>query len=313
MKPIKLDNDAIEQLKDKFNEFLQTTRLTDNLINFSTTISKKIEDITQRPKIYMDVCVYHKMLQYVLLCDKEIAWHGTVERIDQNFHITDVFLYPQEITSITVRTDRKGIKDAPLYNDWAEKLTDDVYNKLRFQGHSHVNMHVSASGTDENNQKEFLQNLLDDDFYIFVIMNKSQKVNWCIYDLKTNILYDNDDINFYIYNNDKLVLTQIHDEIAQHITETIIPVSKSKYSSNYWKNYYKTPPEQEEEEDRLLHYIPKNSLSDWKIKDPTHSFEIAHPEIPGAYNVSGDVFYLKNTPSKKLRKELTDEGYEIFD
>ena len=42
-----------------------------------------------------------------------------------------------------------------------------------YAGHSHVNMGTSPSSVDLNHQEEILRMLGDNDFYIFMIWNKS--------------------------------------------------------------------------------------------------------------------------------------------
>ena len=95
--------------------------------------------------------------------DHEVAWHCTLEPVDGAWTITDVYVYPQKCKAVTVRSDVD-------YDTWYFDLPDEVFNSLRVQGHSHVNMGVSPSSTDLNDQKE-LRKLYDGD-YVFLIVNK---------------------------------------------------------------------------------------------------------------------------------------------
>ena len=45
-------------------------------------------------------------------------------------------------------------------------------------GHSHVNMGTSPSATDTKLQEDHLAQLQDNDFYIFLIVNKKREI-WC--------------------------------------------------------------------------------------------------------------------------------------
>ena len=75
---------------------------------------------------------------------------------------------------------------------WLMSQPDEVFNKLRFHGHSHVNMGVSPSGVDTKYQDDILKNL--NDFYIFGIFNKREDNYLIIYDITNNIVYEDKDI-----------------------------------------------------------------------------------------------------------------------
>ena len=83
-------------------------------------------------------------------CAVELAWHGVVEKVDQNYIIHRHPVYPQEIAATTV----DAIEDK--YGDWLLALEDDVFNNLRMQGHSHVNMGITPSSVDETYYKELV-------------------------------------------------------------------------------------------------------------------------------------------------------------
>lgn len=239
MRPIKLTPQTIQTIQQAFNNNLENLRLQGDVLNFSynlnTDFKKTIPQNIQKPDIYISAVIYLKMLEFVLLCNKEIAWHGTVERRENHFFIKDVFLYPQKISAATVQT------DTTEYTQWAEKLPETTFNTMRFQGHSHVNMSTSPSATDLANWNEFLQNLLDNDFYIFAIINKSQELNIRIYDLANNILFDKDDINIHILFDKTTELNTIKEDMTKYIKEPA-PVANSVYNNfgtqdNYWDQF----------------------------------------------------------------------------
>jgi hypothetical protein len=157
----------------------------------------KIDTTTvKKPVIYFAMEAWLKMLTLVKNCDKEIAWQATVEKRkfknkedsdDFFYFIKQVFVYPQKVTGTFVDV------DTVKYAEWSLKLEEETYNNLRFQGHSHVNMCVSPSGTDLNTYQNFLDQLNKDDFYIFMIMNKKQEFNIMVYDYAQDILFDNAD------------------------------------------------------------------------------------------------------------------------
>lgn len=215
MKRINVDETFKQDIIAKFTDYINRTKFTDNKITFSADIDTtvNVKDIS-RPTIYISATAYLKMMLYVRDTDVEIAWHGTVERNqEQNwYHIKDVFLYPQIIRATTVDTDQEK------YQEWLQNIEDDdVFNNIRFQGHSHVNMGTFPSGTDLNMYNNFLQVLPNNDYYIFMIMNKTGSITCFIYDLAKNLIYETADIDI------KILGPKTHNLIKDINTE------KSKY------------------------------------------------------------------------------------
>ena len=235
MKRITLDNNTKQDLLQKFETYLNTAKLSDNRINFSAALTPET-DTLEKPTIYISSDAFLKIMLYVQTTTTEIAWHGTVERNTKEnyYYIKDVFLYPQTIAAATVQTDQEK------YNNWVVDLDDDTANTMRFQGHSHVNFGVSPSGTDLTYYNDILQILTKDDYYIFMIINKSGDMSWFIYDLATNLVYETKDIEFKILgaNTDDL-LEDIKKDKANHC-ETPARTYNATVYNNYNKYGYPT-------------------------------------------------------------------------
>lgn len=155
----------------------------------TVNMSYKLGTIKSDDKAHITVTeeAWGKIRQLVDQCDKEVGWHGTVERTSKNeFTIKDIFVFPQTVTAATVTSDETK------YTMWLMEQPDDVFNSLRFHGHSHVNMGVSPSGVDTKYQDDILKNL--NDFYIFGIFNKREDNYLIIYDVTNNIVYEDKDI-----------------------------------------------------------------------------------------------------------------------
>ena len=121
-------------------------------------------------------------------CSSEIAWHGTVQKIaDDKYMVLDILVYPQKVTAMTVESDEAH------YATWLNELPDDVFNSIRLQGHSHVNMGVTPSGTDDDFYETLDEHVKD--FYIYVIMNKRNEIYTEIHDVANNLVYETTDIN----------------------------------------------------------------------------------------------------------------------
>ena len=229
MKKINIDETFKQDIIAKFTEYINKTKFTDNRITFTADINTAIDttNIT-RPTVYISTTAYLKMLLYIRDTNVEIAWHGTVERNqEQNwYHIKDVFLYPQIIRATTVDTDQEK------YQEWLQNIEDDdIFNNIRFQGHSHVNMGVYPSETDLNMYNNFLQILPKNDYYIFMIMNKSGAITCFIYDLAKNLIYETADINI------KILAPKTHDLIKDIESEKTKYCEKSTYTYTNYDKY----------------------------------------------------------------------------
>lgn len=228
MKRIKIDENTKTLLLNKFTQFLNTNKFSDTKVNFPIDLNTmSLPENISKPTVYINEEAYLKILLYVRDTTTEIAWHGTVERDLTNnlYYIKNVFLYPQKITAATVQTDQDK------YQEWLTNLDDDTYNKLRFQGHSHVNFGISPSGTDLSYYDSMLQVLPNNDYYIFMIINKTGAMTLLIYDLATNLIYETEDIDFKIISDNT---TDISEAIAiekQNYCET--PVYNSPKVFNY--------------------------------------------------------------------------------
>lgn len=233
MKKINTDDSFKQHIIAKFTDYVNKTKFTDSTIHFTTTIDTTIHDQTiSKPTVYISAYAYLKMMLYIRDTDTEIAWHGTVERNqEQNwYHIKDVFLYPQIIRSTTVDTDQTK------YNEWLENIEDDdIFNNIRFQGHSHVNMGTFPSGTDLNMYDKFLQVLPKNDYYIFMIMNKRGEFNIFIYDLAKNIIYETADINIKVLTPKTQDLLKDIEQDKTNCCEkpTYIPYNATSFQSSY--------------------------------------------------------------------------------
>lgn len=89
--------------------------------------------------------VWAKLWQYTHSVTTEIGAWGYVEQRDEDMYVYDVFLVPQHVSSTEVDFVSEGLPYA------IEKAMDDgKIDDLRFMWHSHVNMQVGFSATDED-------------------------------------------------------------------------------------------------------------------------------------------------------------------
>lgn len=170
--------------------------------------------------------VKKKMDLLVKLSDKELAWHGFIDRKSESeFFWYDIILYPQYVTAATVTS------EADEYAQWIIKQMEfDNFEDMRLHGHSHVNMGCTPSTVDTNYRKELIVNLTSEDYYIFIIVNKRGDYHVEIYDFKSGILFETSDITV-------IIGTPKDIEEAATWAETVIKNNiKEKFAQ--WTNYY---------------------------------------------------------------------------
>lgn len=192
-KPIRITEEMKAELQTEFEAMLSSLKMSAGEINYSK--SYKYENA--EAILWLSPLAYSKTIALIMSFSDEVAWHGLVSRTAPNeFLIEDIIVYPQIVSGATVNTDQEK------YTTWLYDCSDDVFNKIRMQGHSHVNMSVSPSSVDSSHREKILDQLEKDMFYIFMIWNKSLKTHVLIYDMANNILYEDKDIEVKVAGDD---------------------------------------------------------------------------------------------------------------
>lgn len=194
-KPIKLTDELKNNIISEFTKSVESEKMFNGEISFK----KKFEwEDDERASIVFETLAFTKMYALIQDCSDEVAWHGVAKRSTENnseFIISDIMVYPQEVTSATVDTDQ--IK----YQTWLYSFDDDTFNNIRMQSHSHVNMGTSPSATDLTHQEKILSMCDNNMFYIFMIWNKRMEHTVKIFDLENNTLYEDKDIDILVGDN----------------------------------------------------------------------------------------------------------------
>lgn len=208
-KIIKLTPDIIERCRAEIQENLVNTykeiekKLSENIgggkIDFSFgRYTKNLDTVKRRATIYFSEVAWLKMTALIREFSTEVAWHGIAYRDEDEtkdcYYITDILVYPQKVSGGNVETDQEA------YQTWLYALDDDQFNNLRMQGHSHVNMPTNPSSVDLNQQGKILEQMGSEDFYIFMIWNKSHTKNIKIYDIKKNVLFETEDVDIQFFD-----------------------------------------------------------------------------------------------------------------
>ncbi len=192
-RPIIMTEQYMRECREDFEKALTLTKLADGKLSFTKVFTCG----NQKATVFFAPEAWAKMVMLVKEFDQEVAWHGVAQRTgneDANeYIISDILVYPQTVSGASVEMDTEE------YANWImENVEDERFNSIRMQGHSHVNMSVSPSSVDLNHQEEILNMLGDEDFYIFMIWNKSFASNTKVYDMKKNVLFENSDVTVKI-------------------------------------------------------------------------------------------------------------------
>ena len=226
-KKIKMQEIDIERAVKEFREVLMKGFLSDGKINYS----KDIGVIEKKAKLHITEKAQLKMRALVDEHSKEIAWHGIAKRTNPcEYIIEDILCFPQEVTGVTVTTDQEG------YEKWLYGQPDEVFNNVRMQGHSHVNMGTTPSSTDLALYDGILEQLSEGMFYIFMILNKKGD-NWIrIFDYEENVQFDTKDIEVS-YGSELL-------GIQEFIKDSRQMVKDKPATTTYINRYYNNTPTQ---------------------------------------------------------------------
>ena len=189
---IKLTPEVVEEAVAAFKAALGTMRLTEGKITFN----KNLAASTRKATLLFSEIAWLKMTALVNEYQSEIGWHGTARRGEGDMYLVDdIIVYPQNVTGATVTPDQVE------YQNWLMEQPDEVFQNIRFQGHSHVNMGVTPSGVDTAFYDEILAQLDDTMFYIFMVINKRGERTIRIYDMAKNLYFGNADVSVEIRND----------------------------------------------------------------------------------------------------------------
>ena len=122
-----------------------------------------------KPIVIFSSKAYIKILTLVDQCESEVGWHGIVVKAENKpiFLIKDILIFPQYVSGTSV------IPDTEEYAVWTvEQMKDpEHFKKIRYHGHSHVNMGVFSSGTDNGYQEHGQSGPIEPTFQIVAFLN----------------------------------------------------------------------------------------------------------------------------------------------
>lgn len=230
-KILKMTPELREQCRIEFQAAIEKALADAKFADGKLSLTKEFGKVDRKAKIYISEIAWMKLTTLLREFSKEVAWHATAYRLPDGdeYYIKDVLVYPQTVTAATVDMDEE------LYAKWlmdGVMADDERFDHIRCQMHSHVNMGVFASGTDEQHQQEILSQLRDDDFYIFMIWNKRLDAYMRIFDMEKNILFEKEDIEWCVMD-ETIGLAQFLEDAKKIVKEkTYTPTYAGNYGAN---------------------------------------------------------------------------------
>jgi hypothetical protein len=183
-------SDLLKMLEEKF---LATEHFNSDTINVSLSLKETVDKVVEanklaEPEIFILDKAWLKIQMLVKENSGEVAWHCLVEKHPNNkYLIYDVLVFPQEVTGATA----DGIDGE--YEMWLATLPDEQFDFCRCHMHSHVNMGVTPSATDEGYYANLMTQVTD--YYITMIINKSHQYHLRFYDKQNNLVWSELEFN----------------------------------------------------------------------------------------------------------------------
>jgi hypothetical protein len=195
----------------------------DEVTNGKVSYTKEIKP-TGKVKIYYTPEAFSKTVRLIMSHTMEIAWHCLVRKKDKDYEVYDVLSYPQTVGPAHVHVkmgrtfgDGKPKDPTKYYTDWYNEVVlsmpEEEERNLCGQCHSHVNMSTSPSSVDMTQQKEELELKGRTGYYLFQIWNKKLEVNTFLYDLDAGVLYEKDDVEIIVEEDD--FTTMSHEMLVE--------------------------------------------------------------------------------------------------
>ena len=226
MEKIKRTDKDYKQIIDEFIKKLQDNK---DLKSFTVKTPEIPEKYKHKIKVGITSTAALKMKLLVANANEECAWKGYVTHPTKDLYlIKDIYVYPQKAVGLHVESDDTA------YPMWCAKMAHenpDVYKHLSMQGHSHVNAGATPSTTDIDYYEETINEINENAFYIFMILNKRNEMWIRVYDKRKNIKYTNEDIDVYIYDSNTNLTEWAEKELKNKVKAMNYNTSNSHINS----------------------------------------------------------------------------------
>ncbi len=141
-------------------------------------------DYPPAPEVLYTPKAWHTLWHLVDTCKQEVGWLGLVEWVDEEnaYLITEIVIPEQTVhgTETDISSDAMAVEVERLINEGKDP------SQLRYWGHSHVNMSVGPSATDEDQIDEYLEHA---NWFIRGIYNKRREAKVDVFDTTEGVVY----------------------------------------------------------------------------------------------------------------------------
>lgn len=264
------------------------------------------------PSVYYTPKAWAKIWHTVDSVSTEVSWLGCVEKLGNDFLVTDIFVPKQEVTQTT--TDILPEAEASLLY---ELVSNDICpSTLTLWGHSHVNMGVTPSGTDEQEVEDRLEN---SEMLIRTIHNKHREIKCDIYLPQEDLIFEN--VNSYIYVPELSTedLADLNTKIKDNVQRKTYTYNTMRGKNNIGKKQQNYLPDYDLIDDYGMGYLGINndypdllidSQEETTSKAKVLEIDIMNPEDGLSVIKRGNKFF--SMYGTELNKSQILKAYQIY-
>ena len=190
--------------------------------NFKTTV-KFSEGL---PSIVITEKAFNTMWHIVDQSSEEVGWLGIVNREGSMFFIEEILLFEQEVSAGTCEISPDGLAKVTEELIAAHPDDPELLNKIRFWGHSHVNMGTSSSTQDDDQMEEFAENGCE--YFIRAILNKNGRMEFTVFLYEEGIEFSDCEWSVCVSKDDELG-KEVAKELEEKVTSKVYNISTYRY------------------------------------------------------------------------------------
>lgn len=159
------------------NEFLERRSGADAKNFAPHQFTSRIQLAGGVPRIILTRDAYKDTLHLVDICPVEVGWMGHIQRVGQDLLVHKIFIVDQQVNGSTCELDSEALG---LYamSLLFEPDGEELFNSIRFWGHSHGTMDTSPSGQDEQQLRELASR--SGDYFLRGIFNKHGRAEFTL-------------------------------------------------------------------------------------------------------------------------------------
>lgn len=220
-----------------------------------------------KPLVSIGYMAKKKLMAYIKNVGNEVGGIGKITRDGNTITIEDVYLIEQEVTGASTILSPEGM--AKFYDERMAIEGREVMSQLKLWWHSHANMAVFWSGTDDATINSFDQETEENNWMLSLVGNHKGDIKIRL-DIYRPYRYTIDNIDFYedpepVTEFDEAIKLEIAEKVKEPArTQTIIYTGKDKENRDFdWEN--------EDDDDLDKNGLPyawrswtKSERKDWK-------------------------------------------------